>query len=38
MKTVSQKDEIKAYLTTSKWIFILIGVVMAAGYLIARAT
>jgi hypothetical protein len=38
MKTVSQKDEVKAYLTTSKWVFILIGVAMAAGYLIARAS
>jgi len=38
MKTVTQKDEIKAYLTTSKWIFVLIGVGLAAGYLIARAS
>ena len=38
MKNISERDEVKAYLSTSKWICILIGVALAAGYLIARAS
>jgi hypothetical protein len=38
VKTVNQKDEIKAYLSTGKWVSALIAVALVAGYLIARAT